>query len=321
MILNQLIEPESLVLVDAGARGGLFSLGILNPFIEAYGFEPHPGSFHDLRQLTDNREYKKVSLFQAGLWDKPGKAIFNISANASYNSLLVPDLDNYSRHMGLMREYAGWEKQISTIEKTTIETLTLDQFCKSEKLARIDLLKLDTQGSEMRILQGAAELIRNGKIGVLFMEVSFVRVYQDQALFSDLDQFLRMNGFQFVDCLFYPDAIDRNRSFKNPSPVPGIHEFPRYCSGGDAIYFFDPGQPDSLDPSDQSPLFTALVLGRLGYFSLSNHLLKTYTTFSKETIESILFHLNADSRRKKIKRFVKTLIPPLLLSGFKTIKR
>ena len=321
MNINKVIEPESLVLVDAGARGGLYSLGILNPFITAYGFEPHAGSFHALRHRPENREYKKVSLFQAGLSDKPGKAIFNISVNASYNSLLEPDLDNYSRHMGLMSEYAGWERQISTIEKTSIETLTLDQFCKSEKLPRIDFLKLDTQGSEMRILQGATELIRNGKIGVLFMEVSFVGVYQNQPLFSDLDQFLRRNGFQFVDCLFYPDANDRRWTFKNPSPMPGIHEDSRCCSGGDAIYFFDPGRPESLDPGDKSPIFTALVLGRLGYFSLSRHLLKTYSAYSDETIQHLLFHLHADSKRKKIKRFMKSLFPPLLLSLLKAIKR
>ena len=57
-------------------------------------------------------------------------------------------------------------------------------------------MKLDTQGTEYEILQGAQQTLRDRTVAVV-TEVSFFQSYAGQKLFSDLDVFLRALGFSF----------------------------------------------------------------------------------------------------------------------------
>ena len=61
---------------------------------------------------------------------------------------------------------------------------SLDTFCKDEQIERIDLLKMDVQGGELGILQGARQLLAQKKIAVIYSEVFFVPMYQNQPLFG-----------------------------------------------------------------------------------------------------------------------------------------
>lgn len=62
-------------------------------------------------------------------------------------------------------------------------------------IARIDFLKMDVQGGELSVLQGAQRLLTDTL--VVQAEVEFVPLYQGQPLFTDVDGFLRAAGFQF----------------------------------------------------------------------------------------------------------------------------
>jgi hypothetical protein len=59
--------------------------------------------------------------------------------------------------------------------------------------ARNIFLKVDAQGFELQVLQGAAELIR--RIVGAQLELSLVPLYESQALFSDLIDWMRKEGF------------------------------------------------------------------------------------------------------------------------------
>ena len=63
---------------------------------------------------------------------------------------------------------------------------SLDSFCKNEQIERIDLLKMDVQGGELGILKGANQLLAQQKIDVIYSEVFFVPMYQNQPLFGEI---------------------------------------------------------------------------------------------------------------------------------------
>jgi hypothetical protein len=63
-------------------------------------------------------------------------------------------------------------------------------------LPTCDFLSIDTQGSELEILQHAEETLRNC-VG-LKLEVGFVRNYKNRPLFGDIDNFLVARGFHFI---------------------------------------------------------------------------------------------------------------------------
>jgi Methyltransferase FkbM domain len=54
-----------------------------------------------------------------------------------------------------------------------VQTICLDEFCRERSIAQIDLLKLDVQGNERSVLQGAAGLVRLGLVGTVFMELNW----------------------------------------------------------------------------------------------------------------------------------------------------
>lgn len=56
-----------------------------------------------------------------------------------------------------------------------------------------DVMKIDTQGFELEVLRGAGRLLDS--VAAVELEVEFVKQYVDQALFADVDAFMRDRGF------------------------------------------------------------------------------------------------------------------------------
>ena len=83
----------------------------------------------------------------------------------------------------------------SGIDKITIHTLTLNEFCASHNIDRIDLLKLDTQGSELEVLKGSDSLLKTQSILAIYCEVEFIEIYEDQPLFDEIFRYLATYGY------------------------------------------------------------------------------------------------------------------------------
>lgn len=98
-----------------------------------------------------------------------------------------------------------WGEGLTTIE---LEADTLDNQFKENQINDVDLIKLDTQGSELLILKGSTGILNNPVIGVE-SEIEFVDVYKDQPLFSEVDLFLRKYGFHLME-------IIRSKYWKRP---------------------------------------------------------------------------------------------------------
>lgn len=63
-------------------------------------------------------------------------------------------------------------KKIEDYEEINVQTQTLDNFCLLNNIEKIDLLKLDTDGTENKILLGAENLLSKGKINLIYTEIS-----------------------------------------------------------------------------------------------------------------------------------------------------
>jgi hypothetical protein len=80
-----------------------------------------------------------------------------------------------------------------------VAVVSLADWAASEGVTSVDFLKINVQGGELEILQGAGPLL-DGLLGI-FLEVAFVESYRDRPMFSDIDAFLRKQGFTFFDLL------------------------------------------------------------------------------------------------------------------------
>ena len=74
---------------------------------------------------------------------------------------------------------------------------TLDAVCEREHVTHIDLLKMDAQGAELKILAGAQAMLARGAIDMVFSEVHFMESYEGAARFDQVMALLVQQGFQF----------------------------------------------------------------------------------------------------------------------------
>lgn len=93
-------------------------------------------------------------------------------------------------------------------ETLTVAVTTLDSFCAAHGITRIDVLKIDAEGYDLKILQGAAELIAQGQIPFVFTEITFEAIDAQQQ-FDPLHRYLTGHGYHL--CGFYESYIKDTR--------------------------------------------------------------------------------------------------------------
>jgi FkbM family methyltransferase len=294
--------------VDVGSRGGFEELRTLRPSLHVYSLDADPAA-----PLGSN-EFASFHHFSLALHSSRGERDFFLTTHPSMSSLLEFDPSAFVRHFGLMAGSAEWARGLAPHRKQTTKTETTDNFFRSQNLERIDFLKLDTQGTELEILKGAREYLSDARIAVIKTEVSFLPVYRDQCTFSEIDRFLREQGFMFVDCAFYPDAVAAVRGAAAIHDVK-LREQVRFSAGGDAFYVL---RPDRFRHDDKAgfTVRSAVVLNQLGYVSLALDFLKG--AFPPDQAEALLRATAPVDIRPWWKRALRNHLPP---SAYRALQR
>lgn len=171
------------VAVDVGAyRGGTIDrITSTHEFHAIHAFEPFPASFAALERRFGGAT--RVYLHNLALSDAPGEKNFHLTRSAQSNSLLPPlegtNLSTDAHHQ---------------VAEITVATSTLDAVAYEYAIDRVTLLKLDVQGAELAVLNGAIGLLDNARIDVVVCEVEFIELYKGQPLFSDISGFALSKG-------------------------------------------------------------------------------------------------------------------------------
>ena len=78
--------------------------------------------------------------------------------------------------------------------KTTIKTITLDNFLETNNIGSLDFIKIDVQGAELDIFRGGKKALKD--VLKIVCEVEFIHHYENQPLFGDVCKFL--NGYDLM---------------------------------------------------------------------------------------------------------------------------
>ena len=75
---------------------------------------------------------------------------------------------------------------------------TLDEYCLSNNIKDIDILKIDTQGSEAEVLLGAENLLHNQRIKIVELEYILGIAHQNANVLYDIENELNKSSYKLI---------------------------------------------------------------------------------------------------------------------------
>jgi len=195
------ISKNHPIIFDVGGNSGQSIEAYLKHFNDPiiHSFEPVKTDF-DLMELKF-KDNKNIFLNNCALGDQTEEKEFNITANtvnSSFNNIKSGEdwLKARSNELKVKNGPVVKDFKITTAQKVNI--IKLDDYVKDNNINHIDLLKIDTQGYEDKILEGSLDTLRDNKVKAIMTEIMFDDIYDKYFSFSDIEKFILPYNFRMV---------------------------------------------------------------------------------------------------------------------------
>lgn len=184
--------------LDVGARDCEESRQFALAFPEArvYAFECNPATLPQCRAVAAAEP--RITLTEKAVSERAGRiSFYPIDQERTQTGVANgnPGASSLLRATGNYPEEQYVQKEIE------VETIRLDAFMQDKGIPGVDILWMDVQGAEGRVLEGLGE--RLSDLRCLHMEVEFFEIYKGQSLFGDVDPWLRARGFRLLGFTSY----------------------------------------------------------------------------------------------------------------------
>ena len=160
--------PGNMILVDVGGNIGTFLCQFLDKCDKVIVFEPMLPLAHVIKRSIEFNRDKKITLIEKAVGDKEGKVLMQDNNNSRVTDIKYP----------------------GSIVET--EIVTLDE--ELAYLPKIDFIKIDVEGYEMHVLNGARKLIKQFR-PVLLIEVHPMYLEHYNEPVSDIITFLEEHNY------------------------------------------------------------------------------------------------------------------------------
>jgi FkbM family methyltransferase len=187
------------VVFDVGANQGHFSkeLSRYHPKSTFYCFEPFPETFDILKVNLPESNFHHFKLALGDIAETI--MVSQNDANQSDTNTLVNFKDSGNQS-----------------NKVSIQINTLDKFIIEHSMESIDLLKIDTEGFDLKVLKGAEKILKKGLVKLIYVECGLDPSNTYHVFFPEILNYLNPLNYVFVG-FFQTDIrkIDRKIHFSN----------------------------------------------------------------------------------------------------------
>lgn len=210
-ILKEKLKNED-IFVDIGAHIGWFTL-LASKYVgdngHVYAFEPEPNNFELLNNNVELNGFKNITAIQKAIIDKSETLNFYLSKHNTGNHRIY-DINNGRTFI-------------------KVQSTSLDEYFKANN-NKIDFIKIDIQGAEIRALRGMSEILKKNKRLKMYIEFwpwGIKKDTQDPKEFIDL---LIKNKFKIylADDRSCPLNIEKINSLFNAIKYRGFKNL--FCS-------------------------------------------------------------------------------------------
>ena len=181
-IFRKLVK-KNYTIIDAGANIGVFSLIAANKYkgkVRVYAFEPAAYPANKIRKNIEINRIETIEVCNSALGNYKGEINLNICEDDAYNSI-------------------GTNPQAKIQGNIKVPITTIDIFCKENSITKVDILKMDTEGAEYLILQGAKSFLSSHCIPIIFTEYNRQVITGYTHTLDDLEGILIENGYEIFE--------------------------------------------------------------------------------------------------------------------------
>lgn len=179
---------EGMVAFDVGANLGEITL-LFSRFAgvpgRVHAFEPSPAAFELLSALCNTRARGNVILNQVAVGDSIGTIALHVYTGS--HATLTTAAKRSDLNVG--------GEDVRPAETIEVPQITLDDYCARNGVDRIDLLKIDVEGLEYKVLLGARRLFAEKRVGCCVFEYGATTT-DAGATAEQLEQFFHAAGYE-----------------------------------------------------------------------------------------------------------------------------
>jgi FkbM family methyltransferase len=180
------------VIFDVGANNGSSSIPLAKsqPSYLIFAFEPTPEMVNEIKSQTDDLE--NYVIVQKAVSDYNGTAEFNVAGNWDWGCSSLLEFSDKSK-----TEWPG-RTDFSVTNKLKVQVIRLDTFIEINKINKIDYLHIDTQGSDLNVLNGLGNYIDMVNEGTMEAGTDDDILYDGQNKLNESVKFLLQNKFKII---------------------------------------------------------------------------------------------------------------------------
>jgi len=162
-------------------------------FANIYAFEPNPETFNYCCNVLENLPNfmkNRISIHELALTNETGRlSFFPLDKTKTHSTNEgIASLSKLRSHMdGSLLNDKWIQKEI------TVEATTLEKWAEQNNIKQIDLIWMDVQGAELKVLQGSKSILSNVK--AICTEAGLTPYYEEHSLKQQIDDFMKDNNF------------------------------------------------------------------------------------------------------------------------------
>lgn len=152
-------------------------------------FEPNPARAEELRRKT--QDAPSIEVLSQAVSDFDGHATFKIAAHDDCSSLqdFAPDAPRAWVH-----EWHPY-KRFEMVESFEVPVVRLETFLRERGIAKVDLLEVDAQGEDLRVVQSLGDRIRDVRRIQIEVNIHDAPLYANSFTMADAVAFFGAHGF------------------------------------------------------------------------------------------------------------------------------
>jgi FkbM family methyltransferase len=190
--------PYNPFILEVGAFRGEGTIAAAKTWPKSHimAFEPDPYAYVELQKNTAALD--NVEIYNLAVNTYTGSALFNVCLGPNNNE------PAYGYASSLLPLKKGMEIYCKG-PQIAVPCVTLDSWCESHNIQRIDLLRIEIEGAEHSVLKNSLNTLK--KVQAIFIK-TYIHPHRIGAVsYPDLKAFLEKSGFVLVSHLYQPDII------------------------------------------------------------------------------------------------------------------